>query len=258
MSTLTQIFGTVNQRPEVPNQFSELIELWHVLSPQFKDDNCLPDEITELNNAMTQMKPEIVQLWALYQALQPKVVMEIGCSQGGTLASWCRLGRDDATIIALDLSPDDCWPYPGFPVHPSIWDGPLARTSGGGGMHCLKKPGSQQQIYPTHGMSYDPDTIRRVKEALAGRQIDFCFHDASHLRDMTIQDFDIYWPMIAPGGMMAFHDIAYWDEGPERVMKWAWWDEVRANLPHDMSFEWKSDGKKGASMGIGVIVKRMD
>ncbi|GIW65031.1 MAG: hypothetical protein KatS3mg093_010 [Candidatus Parcubacteria bacterium] len=50
-----------------------------------------------------QIKEEFVELLKIFQELNPKYIIEIGTANGGTLFSFCKLTKDDATIISIDL-----------------------------------------------------------------------------------------------------------------------------------------------------------
>ncbi len=201
-------------------------------------------------NGLTQRRDEIIQLWQLFDRLQPKTVLEIGVSQGGTFAGWCQLAPADALIIGIDKETNDCYPRAGNQVNPDIADHTETMTEDGGGMYALKRRGSNQTLVAIKGWSYEPTTVQRLLTALGTRQIDFIFHDASHEAIMTSKDFEIYWPLVAPGGVMAFHDIGY-SSVPE-VDKWRWWREIRDRYK---SYAYQLPDEADLSMGIGVLFK---
>lgn len=57
------------------------------------------------------------------------------------------------------------------------------------------------------GDSSASDTINNVRTALDGRQIDLLFIDADHSFNGALADFRAYRSLVAPGGLIAFHDI---------------------------------------------------
>lgn len=57
------------------------------------------------------------------------------------------------------------------------------------------------------GNSHDPQTYERVVAELAGAAVDFLFIDGDHSYDGARADFEIYSPLVRPGGIIAFHDI---------------------------------------------------
>lgn len=54
--------------------------------------------------------------------------------------------------------------------------------------------------------SYGPDM--RALAATWGGRFDFIFLDGDHRLAGITADFEIYWPTLAPGGIMAIHDIS--------------------------------------------------
>ena len=221
-------------------------DLWNKLAPI--DDK-------HPNNGMTQKRNEIMELWSIFERVEPTIILEIGVSQGGTFAGWCQLASDDALIIGIDRDPNDCYPRKGNQVHPDIGDLTLKMTEEGGGMYALKRKGSHQTIVPIVGMSFDPIVIKKLKGVLNGRKIDFIFHDASHEYSMTVKDFELYWPLVAPGGVMAFHDIAYYSG--KDINKWRWWREILRFGPYDYAYTFEHNDRKDLSMGIGVLFKKV-
>jgi predicted O-methyltransferase YrrM len=228
------------------NLWKKYDDLWEKLAPNGQ----VP---TNLNSGMTQRKNEIIELWQLFDRLDPKIILEIGVSQGGTFASWCQLARDDALIIGIDRDPNDCWPREGNQIHPDIADPCFKMTEWGGGMYALKRKGSHQTVIAIRGMSYDPKTLEELHEVLDGQKIDFLFHDASHLYDMVSKDFSIYWSLIAPGGIMAFHDISLYTV--ETCDKYKWWREIRDSGPQRLTYAYEIPDRMNLGMGIGVLFK---
>jgi hypothetical protein len=50
-----------------------------------------------------KVRSEIVQLAALIQQRKPRVVVEIGTANGGTLSIWCSMADPKAVIASIDL-----------------------------------------------------------------------------------------------------------------------------------------------------------
>lgn len=63
-----------------------------------------------------------------------------------------------------------------------------------------------QQIHCIQGDSMDADTQKKILDLLGGRP-DFVFLDTDHTRESTQKEVDLWWPVIADGGAMGFHDI---------------------------------------------------
>lgn len=58
------------------------------------------------------------------------------------------------------------------------------------------------------GDSHHPDTFSALLERLDGRPIDTLFIDGDHSYAGARADHDLYAPLVRPGGLIAFHDIA--------------------------------------------------
>jgi len=224
---------------------SRLQDLWHKLAAQHVDT---PDMVP--NHGLTQRKNEIMELWGLFRKVAPKVVLEIGTAQGGTLAGWCQLAPMDATIIFIDRCVNDCRPRPGDPVHPDIASRHDAVTTGGGGGYLLAR--GHQRIVPINGWSYEPPVISKLMRELAGRKVDFLFHDASHEASMFLRDFEIYWPLVADGGVFASHDIC--PSSVPNVNKHEAWAQIVRDCKYSARYEYHG-GNGSESFGIGVLIK---
>lgn len=245
--SLDKLYGTW----EKPRDESKYQWLWHRLSAQGYTPDRQPSDKFYPNSGLSQRKNEIIELWRLFVALQPKVIVEIGTAQGGTLAGWCQLAPRDATIIIIDRCVDDCRPRPGDPVHPDIYNGPLKMTSQGGGAYSLRQ--HAQQLHVINGWSYEPQVIQNLEKLLAGRKIDFLFHDASHQSEMFAKDWQIYWPMISEdGGVFASHDIS--PSSDPKCDKCIEWRRILAEENYSAVYQYVSHSTI-TEMGIGVILK---
>ncbi len=100
------------------------------------------------------------------------------------------------------------------------------------------------------GDSHAPETMAKLKEALAGRPINVLFIDAFHTYEDALAEYESYGPLATD--IIAFHDIRH-ERGIERL-----WLELKARERgnRDMSFmtigAW---GNGWCELGIGLIVK---
>jgi len=179
---------------------------------------------------LTQKREEIQWLFDLVRAIRPRVVVEIGLDLGGTLFLWSRAAAPNAHLVAIDTSLPGC----------------LGRWSP---FHLVRRGfavRSQRLSLLMGSDSHSESTLRRVVTLLRGRAIDFLFIDGDHSRDGVWQDFNMYSPLVAPGGLIAFHDIsqspADWTKGVARF-----WQEFSAE--HETQ-ECVVSGDPG--FGIGV------
>jgi predicted O-methyltransferase YrrM len=170
------------------------------------------DELVDLAmrgywNAITpiQNRREILALLRVLKPLRPRRILEIGTASGGTLFLFTRVAAPDALLVSVDLP-----------------DGP-----GGGGYPPRKIPLYQgfalpdQRIELIRDDSHDPAVRARVAEIAGPSDFDFLFIDGDHSYDGVRRDFEMYGPLVEPGGLVAFHDIDYCGE----VRRF--WDEVK-------------------------------
>jgi predicted O-methyltransferase YrrM len=178
-----------------------------------------------------QVEEELVKLVEEVTRLRPATVLEIGTSMGGTLYLWTRLAQPDALIISVDL--------PGGKF--------------GGGYSPLRTPlyerfsREQQQLHLLRASSHDESTIGEVRRLLGGRSVDFLFIDGDHTYEGVKQDWEMYSPLVRPGGLVAFHDIAgNYDDTQVKSL----WDAIKTKYVHR---EYMTHPR--GFYGIGVITK---
>jgi cephalosporin hydroxylase len=153
---------------------------------------------------------ELTEFTKLLQAEPPRLALEIGTAQGGVFWLLCRVATADATLISLDLPPDE-------------------RHSGGErtaiDLPAMRKQG--QTIHVVHGSSHEASTLDRIVAILAGRQLDLLFIDGDHTYDGVRMDYEMYAPLVRPGRTIAFHDIVPAPWPGCQVDRF--WGEVSAN-----------------------------
>ena len=178
-----------------------------------------------------QVEEELVKLVEDVRRLRPATVLEIGTSMGGTLYLWTRLAQPDALIISVDL--------PGGKF--------------GGGYSPLRTPlyerfsREQQQLHLLRASSHDESTIAEVRRLLGGRSVDFLFIDGDHTYEGVKQDWEMYSPLVRPGGLVAFHDIAgNYDDTQVKSL----WDAIKTKYVHH---EYMTHPR--GFYGIGVLTK---
>jgi predicted O-methyltransferase YrrM len=145
-----------------------------------------------------QKEDELVQLVTLVSERRPRTVVEIGTQHGGTFYAWCRTASPDATLVSIDL-PDG--PFGGV-------DRPDLPRALRGFAH------SRQAVHSLRLHSHEPATRAALESHLAGQAIEFLFIDGDHSLAGVSRDFEVYAPLVAPGGLIAFHDIVEHPEYP--------------------------------------------
>lgn len=182
-----------------------------------------------------QIKEEFLELLKNFKRLNPRYILEIGTANGGTLFCFCKLVRDDATIISIDL-PEGPFGggYPNWKI--SIYQ-------------AFKKP--NQKLYLLREDSHQKEALEKVKEILDGNQLDFLFIDGDHSFEGVKKDFEMYSPLVRKGGIIAFHDIA-----PNGILELAggvsrFWKEIeKKNYYREIINNQNQEG-----FGIGILIK---
>ena len=160
------------------------------------DPQSLPGDVVDLvmsHRAVRplQIKSEITQLAELVSGIRPRTALEIGTARGGTLFLFCRFADPDALIISVDL------PEGEFGGGYRKWrHGIYERFASSG-----------QTILLIRADSHSPATLDQVKGALGERSLDFLFIDGDHSYEGAKRDFEMYLPLVRPGGLVALHDI---------------------------------------------------
>ena len=134
--------------------------------------------------AASQKADEILGFLDRVEALGPRRVCEIGTSAAGTLYLLSRVAAADAVLVSVDLE---------TPPH-------LAAAR-----RRLGRPG--QRVVSIAGDSHSPATLERVRGELGGEALDVLFLDGDHSYEGVRRDFELYAPLVRPGGIVGLHDI---------------------------------------------------
>lgn len=179
---------------------------------QYRGANQRPSELTFLIRILEQQRPERV--------------LEIGCESGGTLWLWCQLATDQAQLMGID---SDTQP------------GPFQSLLGRGDGYPAR---AQQQIRLLNRSSRDPEALAEV-EAWFDGPVDFLFIDGDHATEGVTSDWETFSPLIAPGGIVAFHDI---DGGNSNGVERFWNEQLVPNHRTDQYID-----PLDRTMGVGVV-----
>jgi predicted O-methyltransferase YrrM len=164
----------------------------------------------------------------------PRAVLEIGTARGGTLFCWCALATPEATVISLDL-PQGIHGG-GYPP----WKTLLYR----------RFAGQAQTLHLLRGDSHNPAMPDVVKKMLPADGLDFLFIDGDHTLDGVRRDYEMYSPLVKPGGAIVFHDIC------THALEFnchvdQFWNELKRDRVYREFIENPAQGV----YGIGVIIK---
>src|SRR4051794_31217464 len=139
-----------------------------------------------------QVRSEIRGLLEVVATEQPERLLEIGTAGGGTLFLLALAAHRTATIVSVDLPHGEFGGgYPHWKI--PLYHGFVRRT---------------QRLHLIRGDSHAPATLERTRKTLRGEPLDFLLIDGDHTYDGVRRDFEDYGPLVRPGGMIAFHDIA--------------------------------------------------
>jgi len=141
---------------------------------------------------IVQKPEEIRWLFELVRAERPRVVLEIGLDFGGTFFLWSRAAAPDAHLVAIDTKAV----------------GRLGMWSPFSLVRRAFAVGSQRVTLLMDSDSHSESTRQRIAALLDGRAVDFLFIHGDHSCKGVWQDFKMYSPFVAPGGLIAFHDIS--------------------------------------------------
>jgi predicted O-methyltransferase YrrM len=178
---------------------------------------------------------EIKKLYDLVEELDAEYICEIGTFRGGTFYLWCKVAREDATLISIDLS-----------------SGSLDEAFSPDRRRFYQKfaKSRQQQLCFLPADSHQRSTAEKVSFILGDRQLDFLFIDGDHSYEGVKQDFELYSPFVRTGGIIAFHDILPRPEFPN-IEVYRLWNELKAKYSHQEIIA--REGEFADFVGIGVI-----
>jgi predicted O-methyltransferase YrrM len=157
-----------------------------------------------------QVPAELRRFAAIVAERQPKSILEIGTYRGGTLLVLCRLSHPGATVISVDLPGGPFWGW-----H-SWFRMPILKAF----------PANGQRLHLVRDDSRKPETRDKVAELLGDQRLDLLFIDADHTYQSVRSDFELYSPLVKPGGLIAFHDIAENQPGSEFGV-FRLWNEIK-------------------------------
>lgn len=158
----------------------EAIRRWHLVFPEF----------TRLY-AGTPLKPgpvfakEAQFLFALTSILAPKRILEIGLGGAASTLAFAEALRQNGGaghLVSIDMSPEA-----------------ISRAT-----LLLKVHGLRRFSTMLRGSSADPEIRARAAEAVG--EVDMLMIDGDHSFDAVVRDFELYRDLVAPTGVILFHD----------------------------------------------------
>src|SRR6185437_13459100 len=87
-------------------------------------------------------------------------------------------------------------------------------------------PTAPQKLKLLRGDSHDPKMLAAIEKILGDEKLDLLFIDGDHTYEGVRRDWEMYSPLVAPGGLVVFHDIAEHTSVIECQVK-PLWDELK-------------------------------
>ncbi len=131
-----------------------------------------------------QKKSELVRFLDIVRARRPQTICEIGAAGCGTTFLLMEAAAEDAKMVTVDLN---------FTTAREVALASFALPTQT--LSCLR------------GDSHDRATVDLVSENLSGRELELLYLDGDHSYAGVEKDFELYAPLVGPGGMIVFHDI---------------------------------------------------
>jgi predicted O-methyltransferase YrrM len=208
------------------NAAPESVERWIDITELYKGKGWFA------NMAAWQVRSEFESMVRLVQEAKPARVMEIGTAKGATLLSWCRIASKQ--VISVDLE---------HGIH-------------GGGYPAVKQRLYREFIHGREDVRLDLfqensqilATRQRVEAVLGGAKLDVLFIDGDHSYEGVKKDFDLWSPLVRPGGIILFHDILPHTQVAHCEVD-RLWNELKAHYRYQ---EFIHDPKQGWA-GIGAV-----
>ncbi len=178
-----------------------------------------------------QKAGELSGLVGLVRTLRPASVLEVGSYNGATFWLWALLSTPEATLVSVDVEAG----YGGVPTS---------------SLESVGRPG--QRVVALRLDSQQEETRAAVERILAGTPLDLVMIDADHSYAGVRRDFELYAPLVRPGGLVAFHDVLPC-AGIPGVEVDRFWAEVRDRYEHWEFLLPEHDAGFGTWGGIGVL-----
>lgn len=197
----------------------------------------LLDELRDMGIRLRQDDTEFAAFSARVQEKVPRTVVEVGTCDGGSLWILARMLPVETKIISIDL-PQGPWGKIGSDEkRKSVAEDLRARG---------------YDVVLIDGNSQLETTRDELNEILEEKEIDLLFIDADHSFRGSLRDWELYSPLVAENGLVAFHDILESESTPKIKVFHVW--QVLKTLYKTEEFL-GSQAKKSGVFGIGLLQK---
>ncbi|HEV7396247.1 MAG TPA: class I SAM-dependent methyltransferase [Pyrinomonadaceae bacterium] len=131
-----------------------------------------------------QKKSEITRLLEIVSSINAHTICEIGSAGGGTTFLLTQAAAQDAVIVTIDLE----------------FSRPRQEA-------IIRFASNTQRVFCLEGNSHHPQMVREVRNCLDQQTLDVLYLDGDHSYEGIKTDFELYSPLVRPGGIIVFHDI---------------------------------------------------
>lgn len=150
------------------------------------------DEISEANTVRRRFEldswqdPYMVDICRAFRLAEgARVYIEVGTRDKGNLAWLAPRLAPGATMIDIDIDKFD------------------------ESERRLRDELTNIDYHVVTGDSISQTTLNSVTDILDGRNVDLIFCDSSHMFAHTLSEFDRYFPLLRPGGILMYHDCFF-------------------------------------------------
>jgi predicted O-methyltransferase YrrM len=176
---------------------------------------------------------ELLVLCAIARFRAPATILEIGTFDGGTTLNLAANTSQDARVVTVDL--------------PEGWDGEfsydvpadLRNFTGSEGPRRRQYAGTayEERIRQVYGDSAQLDWTKLADHA------DLVFIDGNHYRDYVVKDTEGALSVLAPGGLIVWHDYSFMKDVADAVDSFQASLDIRAISGTRLAVGWrKSEG----------------
>lgn len=167
-----------------------------------------------------QKPEEFMKLMEFCLERPHETILEIGSGRGGTLWAWSHL-PNNKTVISVDL--------PGGAFGGGLSEDDRERIE-----NWVDK---EKNTFLCAMDSHDKNTRKEVIDTLnqyGDGFVDILYIDGDHTYEGVKQDYEMYSPLVRPGGIIILHDICEHPPETECEVK-KFWDELMYKIPKEIS-----------------------
>jgi cephalosporin hydroxylase len=133
--------------------------------------------------APAQRLGELAELWRVFSEMRPRTLIEIGNLRGGWFYVMAPTFASPARLFGIDPTPNPARDVATRELraegHETTWIG---------------------------GRSQDAAILAQIRSALRGELVDVLHIDGDHSEAAVLRDWDLYLPLVRPGGAVVLHD----------------------------------------------------